>query len=138
MNGDFENCVIVADSAYPPERFICKPLANPQTPNEVLYQDKQIKARNVAERLNGQLKREFPILKYGMTFLKKETAQDVVVCCAILHNMKKSSRPEKVEITQAEMRHQIGIEQDFETAEIEYGRNGYRFQDFFINNIFND
>lgn len=65
-NGRFGNdSVIVADSAYPPERFICKPLAATNTLNEDSYQHCQIKARNVAERVNGQLKREFPILQHG-------------------------------------------------------------------------
>lgn len=68
-NGNFGNdCVIVADSAYPPDRFICKPLPAPQTANEMRYQRSQIKARNVAERLNGQLKKEFPIMKYGIIY----------------------------------------------------------------------
>lgn len=58
--------VLVVDSAYPPERYVCKPLDGPQTQNEQRYNARQIKARNVAERLNGQLKREFPILKYGI------------------------------------------------------------------------
>lgn len=54
------------DSAYPPERFACKPLDEPETRNEIVYNSRHDKARNVAERLNGQLKREFPVLKYGM------------------------------------------------------------------------
>ncbi|XP_055308671.1 uncharacterized protein LOC129572686, partial [Sitodiplosis mosellana] len=58
--------VIVVDSAYPPEKFACKPLNEPETLNETVYNNRQIKARNVAERLNGQLKKEYPILKYGM------------------------------------------------------------------------
>lgn len=66
-NSEFGNdCIIVVDSAYPPERFICKPITNPQTQNEMRYQRLQIKARNVAERLNGQLKKQFPVLKYGI------------------------------------------------------------------------
>lgn len=62
--GDFGyDSVIVADSAYPPERFICKPLAQTNTYNERSYQYAQIRARNVVERVNGQLKKRFPILK---------------------------------------------------------------------------
>lgn len=57
--------VLVVDSAYPPEPFLCKPLseANIETPNERRYQHCQIKARNVVERVNGQLKRMFPVLQ---------------------------------------------------------------------------
>lgn len=32
------------------------------------YQRSQIKARNVAERLNGQLKKEFSVMKYGIIY----------------------------------------------------------------------
>lgn len=65
-NGVFGNdLIIVVDSAYPPEKFICKPLAVTNAPNETSYQQCQIKARNVAERVNGQLKKEFPVLKIG-------------------------------------------------------------------------
>lgn len=137
LNGDFKNCAILADSAYPPERFICKPLTNPQTRNETQYQDQQIKARNVAERVNGQLKRQFPVLKYGMTFSIKETAQDVVICCAILYNMKKMAKQQTIDFTQAEIHRQLSIEQDFEVAEIQDGGNEYRIQDFILNHIFN-
>lgn len=71
--GDFGyDSAIVADSAYPPERFVCKPLRQNDigTENEETYQSHQIKARNVAERVNGQLKRRFPALKYGVYQLK--------------------------------------------------------------------
>lgn len=67
--GDFGyDSAILCDSAYPPERFICKPLRENviRTEREENYQTYQIRARNVAERVNGQLKRRFPALKYGM------------------------------------------------------------------------
>lgn len=68
--GDFgDDSGIVVDSAYSPEYFSCKPL--PQTRNraETSYQYHQIKARNAAERVYGQLKRRFPVLKYGLNFI---------------------------------------------------------------------
>lgn len=61
--------VIVADSAYPPEWFICKPLPVVVTENEENYQRAQLKARNVVERVNGQLKRQFPILQHGNRYI---------------------------------------------------------------------
>lgn len=57
--------VVVADAAYPPESFICKPLPVVVTENEENYQRAQLKARNVVERVIGQLKRQFPILQHG-------------------------------------------------------------------------
>lgn len=63
--------IILGDSAYPPERFLCKPLAAvaPNVASEANYQACQIKARNVVERLNGQLKQEFRVLQQSMCFL---------------------------------------------------------------------
>lgn len=78
-NGHFGNdTLIVADSAYPPERFVCKPLDQTNTANEHAYQNSQIRTRNVVERVNGQLKKRFAILKMGVfhTF----TCSFVTVC----------------------------------------------------------
>lgn len=61
--GDFGgDSIVVADSAYPPNYFICKPLETVNTAGEQNYQYCQIKTRNVVERVNGQLKRRFAIL----------------------------------------------------------------------------
>lgn len=57
---------MVADSAYPPERFVCKPVERTNTNAEREYQKRQIRARNVVERVNGQLKKRFAILKIGV------------------------------------------------------------------------
>lgn len=57
--------IVVADSAYPPNYFICKPLERVNTVGEQNYQYCQIKTRNVVERVNGQLKRRFAILRMG-------------------------------------------------------------------------
>lgn len=66
-NGDFgDDSLLVADSAYPPEHFICKPLEHANTANEREYQRRQIRARNIVERVNGQLKKRFAILKIGV------------------------------------------------------------------------
>lgn len=66
-NGHFGNdSVVVTDSAYPPERFVCKPLDHTNNANERAYQYAQIRTRNVVERVNGQLKRRFAVLKYGV------------------------------------------------------------------------
>lgn len=66
-NGDFGNdSVVVADSAYPPERFVCKPLEQVNTAGQQSYQHRQIRTRNVIERVNGQLKKRFAILKMGV------------------------------------------------------------------------
>lgn len=82
--------VLLGDSAYAPDYYMCKPLRNPQTYAEKKYQKAQLKTRNIAERTYGALKRKFPCLKYGMRF-KLEKTQDVIVACCILYNMIKST-----------------------------------------------
>lgn len=63
-----EDSVILADSAYGPKSYICKPLRNAQNDAENSYQKAQIKSRNVAERTFGVLKRRFPCLQIGMHY----------------------------------------------------------------------
>lgn len=58
--------IVVADSAYPPNYFVCKPLDTVNTVGERNYQICQIKTRNVVERVNGQLKKRFAILRMGV------------------------------------------------------------------------
>lgn len=126
--------MIVADSAYPPEKFVCKPLVRPQAANEVNYQQCQIKARNVAERVNGQLKKEFPILKYGMRFKKRAAAQDVVVTCCILHNMRKLTKVRNYDYTEIELLRQTAIADSWEIVEMEDGEE--RMQNFLVHHHF--
>lgn len=141
LNNEFgTDCVVLGDSAYPYERFICKPLAavNHGAPNEVQYQNSQIRGRNVVERVNGQLKKEFPVLGFKMTFRKKETAQDVIVCCVVLHNMRKLlHQTQRQPSTEAEILHQERTSQNSEVYEIEEGGNRFRVQDFLVNQYFN-
>lgn len=85
--GDFGNdAVILGDSAYGAQNYICKPLLNPATASEYA----QVATRNPAERTIGGLKRVFPCLAIGMRF-KLEKSQDVIVACCILYNFKKNS-----------------------------------------------
>lgn len=96
------------------------------------------RARNVVERVNGQIKKEFPVLGFKMTFRKKETAQDVVVCCAVLHNMRKiANQMERQPNTQAEILHQERDSGNLEVYEIEEGGRRFRIQDFLVNQYFN-
>lgn len=139
LNDEFgTECVALGDSAYPYERFICKPLSIARAANEKNYQNCQIRARNVVERVNGQLKREFPVLGFRMTFRKKETAQDIVVCCAILHNMRKFAKPsQRAPNTAAEIFAQERAAHNMEVFEIEQGSNRFRIQEYLVNEFFN-
>lgn len=113
------DALIVADSAYGPDHYICKPLDNPQTVAEKRYQKSQIKTRNVGERTIGSWKRQFPCLQKGMDYSVNKV-QDVIVSCAILYNMNKMEQ-QRNEPLQEERRIQTNI-----GAELMAARNGQR------------
>lgn len=87
--GDFgTDSVILADSAYAPVYYACKPFRNSigLTCAQKAYQKAQITTRNAVERAIGVLKRRFPCLALGMNY-RLEKVQDVIISCCILHNM---------------------------------------------------
>lgn len=83
---EFSDCIILGDSGYALSHYLLTPLANPQTNAEKLYNESQIRSRNVIERTFGACKRRFPILFFGFR-LKLETTMAVIQSCAILHNI---------------------------------------------------
>jgi hypothetical protein len=62
------------------------PLPNPQTPEEILYNESQIRSRNPIERIYGVWKRRFPILALGIN-TRLEKALPIIVACAVLYNI---------------------------------------------------
>lgn len=87
-NNEFgNNSVMLADSAYGPQNYVCKPFRHPHTDGEKAYQYAQIKTRNAVERSIGLLKQRFPCLSIGITFRTVRKVQDIIVACAILNNL---------------------------------------------------
>lgn len=128
-----KDSVLVADSAYAADRYVCKPLANPQTIAEKRYQKAQIKTRNIVERTLGGLKRMFPcllILEY-----KLAKVQDVIVTCCILYNMMKMEQTVE-NPNQAERDIQSDIGERLIAARHNQ-RNPIHPRDFLIQNHFN-
>lgn len=76
--------VILGDAGYALSHYLLTPLANPRTKVERLYNESQIRTRNVVERTFGVWKRRFPVLFFGLR-LKMETTMAVIQSCAILH-----------------------------------------------------
>lgn len=91
QRGDFGyDSAILADKAYGPEKFICKPIYHDHellTEAEKKYQYSQIKTRNTVERSFGVLKKRFACLQFGMHFRELAKVQDIILACCILHNM---------------------------------------------------
>ncbi|XP_031329213.1 putative nuclease HARBI1 [Photinus pyralis] len=83
---EFDGCVIVGDSGYAVKPYLLTPLSNPHTREENLYNESQIRTRNVIERCFGIWKRRFPVLAFGMR-VRLDRIQPIIVATAVLHNI---------------------------------------------------
>ncbi|KAK9674919.1 DDE superfamily endonuclease [Popillia japonica] len=86
LAGRYGRYLLLGDSGYRTEPYLMTPLLNTQTAAENLYNESLIRSRNVVERQYGVWKRRFPILSMGIR-LHLETAMDVIVATAVLHNI---------------------------------------------------
>lgn len=84
--GDFGYYLIVGDSGNRNTNYLATPFLRCGTPCESLYNESQIRTRNVVERSYGVLKRRFPVLALGLR-VKISTVQLIIVACAVLHNI---------------------------------------------------
>jgi hypothetical protein len=64
--GNFENGVLAGDSGYPIKPYLITPLLNVRNRAENLFNESQIRTRNVVERSYGVWKRRFPALAMGL------------------------------------------------------------------------
>ncbi|KAJ8911539.1 hypothetical protein NQ315_012792 [Exocentrus adspersus] len=84
--GEMRDGLLVGDSGYSIRKYLITPLGNPVTPAEQLFNESQIRTRNVVERSYRVWKRRFPILSLGIR-LNIERVEAVIVACAVLHNI---------------------------------------------------
>lgn len=132
-NNEFgTDSAILADSAYSPEQYICKPLPNANTQSEKSYQFSQIQTRNIVERTIGVWKNLFGCLSKGFVLKSPEKVQDIIVACAILHNMLKE---DDENVTNAEIENQNHISRLYAQAQL--ANPLLRIQNFLIDNHFN-
>ncbi|XP_047523577.1 putative nuclease HARBI1 [Pieris napi] len=99
INGEFGNLLIVGDKGYENTSYLLTPLQNPTTPAAHLYNESQIRSRNVVERTYGVWKNRFPILSKKI-LLHVSRVQAVIVACAVLHNIAIDMRDEHFELLQ--------------------------------------
>lgn len=134
-DGIFGNdSVLLCDSAYGPERYVCKPLRNPVSPAENRYQRAQIATRNVVERTIGVLKRRFHCLEKGMQFHINKI-QDIIVACCVLHNMIISEMQQTPNIDQDEIDRQTNLSLELAAAQ-DAIRDELHIREFLINSHF--
>ncbi|XP_022175254.1 putative nuclease HARBI1 [Myzus persicae] len=90
IKSKFENEIIkgylLGDGGYEVKPYLMTPLLNPTTRSQQLYNESQIRTRNVIERCFGVHKRRFPVLSKGITTSLINT-QAIIVSCAIIHNI---------------------------------------------------
>ncbi|XP_055634319.1 putative nuclease HARBI1 [Toxorhynchites rutilus septentrionalis] len=84
--GDYGHFIIVGDSGYRNTKYLATPFLRCETAAENLYNESQIRTRNVVERSYGVWKRRFPVLSLGMRVIIS-TVQLIIVACAVLHNI---------------------------------------------------
>lgn len=82
----YGDAFLLADSGYMNRPYIMMPLENPTTPEEILYNESQIRSRNPIERLFGVWKRRFPVLALGMQ-IQLKNCLPVIVATGVLHNI---------------------------------------------------
>lgn len=86
MELNYKGYCLLGDSGYNVETFLMTPLNNPVTRAENLYNESQIRTRNVVERSYGVWKKRFPCLSKGLA-VKVERILHIIVATAILHNI---------------------------------------------------
>ena len=76
---------ILGDRGYPLSTYLLTPFPNPRTPAEKRFNFAQSSSRMIIERVNGNLKRRFPCLRY-LSF-RPEKCAAVTVTCIVLYNL---------------------------------------------------
>ncbi|XP_064646190.1 putative nuclease HARBI1 [Lineus longissimus] len=80
--------VLLGDSGYGIAPYMMTPFTDPNTPAERYFNREHAKNRVVIEQAFGQLKRRFPILRYGVR-LKLDNVPKCIISCFVLHNIAK-------------------------------------------------
>ncbi|XP_034945923.1 putative nuclease HARBI1 [Chelonus insularis] len=91
--GEFGNSCLVGDCGYPALPYLMTPLINPRTAAEQLYNESQIRTRNMVERCFGIWGKIFAVLTIGSRFFNVESTLPVIVATAILYNLRMSVNP---------------------------------------------
>ena len=79
---------LLGDSGYGIAPYMMTPYSDPNTPAERYFNLEHARNSVVIEQAFGQLKRRFPILRYGIR-LKLENIPKCIMACFVLHNVAK-------------------------------------------------
>ncbi|XP_050303725.1 putative nuclease HARBI1 [Anthonomus grandis grandis] len=89
------NTILLGDSGYGIMSCLMTPYNDPHEEYQRVFNKLLTSERVVIEHTFGQVKRRFPILKYGCR-LKLTSIPKVIIACAVLHNIAKQLRDEDV------------------------------------------
>lgn len=85
---------MVGDGGYNVRSYLLTPLQEPATREEQLYNESQIRTRNIIERIFGIWKRRFPVLAYGCR-LKLDTVLVIIVATGVMYNICRENNEEE-------------------------------------------
>lgn len=81
----YRDYLLLGDSGYAQTTFMMTPLARVDSQSQSLYNESQIRTRNVIERTFGIWKRRFPILSRGIQ-VHLSRIPGIVIATCVLHN----------------------------------------------------
>lgn len=119
--------VLIGDNGYPSLPYLLTPILNPTQPSEERYNRAHIKTRNVVERAFGMWKRRFPCLSRGLGN-KIETVANIIVACAVLHNISLTAQDTMPEDGDEEIHND-----DINTVTREGSADGFAFRNAIVN-----
>ncbi|CAL9690972.1 unnamed protein product [Knipowitschia caucasica] len=87
--GAVDDAWLIGDRGYALAPWLMTPLTNPQTPQEVSYNDKYARTRSIIERTIGILKGRWMCLDTagGKLLYKPEKVCRIIMACCVLHNI---------------------------------------------------
>ncbi|XP_063384401.1 putative nuclease HARBI1 [Cydia fagiglandana] len=86
LHRKYGNYCLLGDSGYAQTVFMMTPLGNVTSPMQSLYNESQIRTRNVIERTFGIWKGRFPIVSRGIQ-VNLSTIPGIIVATCVLHNI---------------------------------------------------
>ncbi|KAF0750919.1 putative nuclease HARBI1 [Aphis craccivora] len=132
-NGEFKDCVLVADSGYSIQSYMITPMLYLITNVENTFNESQIRTRNPVERFYGVWKRRFPILSLGINVRNLDTVQAIIVASSILHNIVRQFGDDQPRVTE-EQEHLIALTLFHQLHDInDQGRNQSIHRNRFLN-----
>jgi len=84
--GEMSNSILVGDSGYGLKNYLMTPFLNPNGEGQNIYNEGQIRTRNVVERSYGVWKKRFPVLALGIN-INSQFVESIIVATAVLHNI---------------------------------------------------